>query len=60
MVKEPEVSLSRYPGISDDELWLPYEEYEEADANNALHKAGKVKLISGNFITEWFGKEKDS
>ncbi|MBC8184054.1 HEPN domain-containing protein [candidate division KSB1 bacterium] len=56
---EPEVSLSRYPGISDDGLWLPYEEYEELDATNALKKAEKVRLTANNFISEWFGYKGD-
>ncbi|HET56733.1 MAG TPA: HEPN domain-containing protein [Ignavibacteria bacterium] len=52
---EPHVSLSRYPGISNDALWLPYEEYEEIDAANALKKAEQVQLTTNNFIGEWFG-----
>ncbi len=56
---EPEVSLSRYPGISGDELWLPYEEYEDTDAAAALHKAEKVKSVSAAFITGWFAKKKE-
>jgi len=52
---EPEVSLSRYPGISNDALWLPYEEYEEFDATNALKKAEQVRFTANNFISEWFG-----
>lgn len=52
---EPEVSLCRYPGISEDALWLPYEEYEEPDAVKAMQKAQKVLLVAKKFITEWFG-----
>lgn len=47
---EPEVSLSRYPGISEDFLWLPYEEYEYSDSLGAQQKAEKVYLISKGFI----------
>ena len=54
---EPEVSLSRYPGISEDALWLPYEEYEELDALKAMQKAEKVFLTANNFVKEWFGKK---
>lgn len=54
---EPEVSLSRYPGISEDALWLPYEEYEESDSLLAQQKAEKVLLIANKFVTEWFGSE---
>jgi HEPN domain-containing protein/predicted nucleotidyltransferase len=55
---EPEVTLTRYPGISDDTLWLPYEEYEEQDAINAMHKAERVNTIASDFVEEWFGKDK--
>ena len=54
---EPEVSLSRYPAISEDTLWLPYEEYEEPDALKAMQKAEKVRIIAQNFTREWFGNE---
>src|SRR3972149_7342452 len=54
---EPEVSLSRYPGITEDALWLPYEEYEESDSLLAQKKAEKVQLIAKNFIIEWFGNQ---
>src|SRR2546428_7370164 len=32
---EPEVNLSRYPGILQDRLWLPFDEYEHQDAAQA-------------------------
>lgn len=51
---EPEVSLSRYPGIIDDSLWLPFEEYEEEDANRAMEKATKVLHVAKRFIEDWF------
>ena len=54
---EPEVSLSRYPGITEDALWLPYEEYEESDSLLAQKKAEKVQSIAKNFIIEWFGNQ---
>lgn len=54
---EPEVSLSRYPGVSDDSLWLPYEEYEEADSLKAQKKAEKVLLIAKDFVSDWFGNK---
>ncbi|OGU28925.1 MAG: hypothetical protein A2057_10610 [Ignavibacteria bacterium GWA2_35_9] len=56
---EPEVSLSRYPGISQDALWLPYEEYEESDSQQAQQKAERVLLIAKNFVTQWFGSKKE-
>lgn len=51
---EPEVSLSRYPGIIDDSLWLPSREYEELDAKNAMAKAEKVLDIASKFTSDWF------
>ena len=56
---EPEVTLSRYPGISQDALWLPSEEYEELDAQRAQEKAEKVLTIAKTFTTRWFGNEKE-
>lgn len=54
---EPEVSLSRYPGIIDDTLWLPSEEYEEVDATNAMKKSEKVLDIARRFTNDWFSGE---
>ncbi len=51
---EPEVSLSRYPGIIEDRLWLPFEEYEKQDAEKAMKKADKVLLIAKDFLDYWF------
>ncbi|MEW5768423.1 MAG: HEPN domain-containing protein [bacterium] len=51
---EPEVSLSRYPGIRDDSLWQPSEEYEEEDAQDAIKKAEKVLSVSKDFLRYWF------
>jgi len=51
---EPEVSLSRYPGIRDDALWLPFEEYEKEDAERATEKAEKVILVTEDFLKNWF------
>jgi len=51
---EPEVSLSRYPGIIEDHLWLPYEEYKKEDAEAAQRKAEKVFVSSQNFLNDWF------
>jgi HEPN domain-containing protein len=51
---EPEVSLSRYPGIIGNNLWLPFEEYKKEDADKAYQKAGKVAAIAKVFIAEWF------
>jgi HEPN domain-containing protein/predicted nucleotidyltransferase len=51
---EPEVSLSRYPGIIEDRLWLPFEEYEKEDAAKAAEKATKVLSIAEGFVNYWF------
>lgn len=51
---EPEVSLSRYPGIIGDCLWLPFEEYEEEDASKALENAEKVLSSTREFLVFWF------
>ena len=53
-VIEPEVSLSRYPGIINDSLWLPFEEYEKADAEAAMERAGRALCTANEFITDWF------
>lgn len=56
---EPEVSLSRYPGIIDDSLWLPFEEYEKDDAEIAEKKAKDVLSVTNDFIEYWFSESKE-
>jgi HEPN domain-containing protein/predicted nucleotidyltransferase len=51
---EPEVTLSRYPGIIRDRLWLPFEEYEREDAAKAKEKAVYVLTMAKKFVEEWF------
>lgn len=51
---EPDVSLSRYPGIIDDSLWLPSEEYEKGDAEIAEKKAGDTLSVTKDFFKYWF------
>jgi HEPN domain-containing protein/predicted nucleotidyltransferase len=53
---EPEVSLSRYPGIIGNNLWLPFEEYEKEDADKAYREADKVVAIAKRFVKEWFSE----
>lgn len=53
---EPEVSLSRYPGIIDDSLWVPSEEYNQEDADKAMGKAAKALSIAKLFVEDWFSK----
>ncbi len=55
---EPEMNLSRYPGIIDDHLWLPYEEYEQVDAERAKEKAVYVLTAAKRFLGEWFPENK--
>jgi len=51
---EPEVSLSRYPGIKNDSLWLPFDEYKKEDANRAMKKAAKTLSVARRFLEDWF------
>ena len=51
---EPDVSLSRYPGIINDSLWLPFEEYEKSDADTAAIDAEKTLALAKDFFAYWF------
>ena len=51
---EPEVSLSRYPGVIGESLWLPYDEYKREDADGAMEKAKKSLSIAKGFTEDWF------
>ncbi len=51
---EPDVSLSRYPGIINDALWLPYKEYSREDAEEAMKKANRALKIAEDFMADWF------
>ena len=51
---EPEMSLSRYPGIIKDSLWLPFDEYSKDDANAAMRKAERTLSIAKEFVGDWF------
>jgi HEPN domain-containing protein/predicted nucleotidyltransferase len=53
---EPEVSLSRYPGILQDRLWLPFDEYEYQDAEQAKEKAAHVVATAQRFVEVWFSR----
>ena len=57
---ESVVSLSRYPGIIEDRLWLPSEEYEKQDAENAIKKAEKVLIIGKGFFKYWFDENSNN
>ena len=51
---EPEVNLSRYPGILQDHLWLPFDEYEHQDAAQAKEQAAHVVATAQRFVDAWF------
>ncbi len=51
---EPEISLSRYPGIINNKLWLLFDEYEKKDAEDARQKAEIVLVIANQFTESWF------
>jgi HEPN domain-containing protein len=51
---EPEVGLSRYPGIIEDALWLPAAEYTAEDAGEARDKVEKVLPVARSFVEDWF------
>lgn len=55
---EPEVTWSRYPGIDEDTLWIPYEEYTEEDAHNIKDKCEEVIKIAKDFLAWWFLEDK--
>jgi len=55
---EPEVSLSRYPGIINDMLWMPSEEYGREEAEESLKKAESVLKAAQNFNKYWFPDSK--
>jgi len=51
---EPEVTWSRYPGIDQDRLWMPYEEYHKKDAEEVREKAQEVLMTAEEFLDWWF------
>jgi HEPN domain-containing protein/predicted nucleotidyltransferase len=51
---EPEVTWSRYPGIDEGILWLPYEEYTEDDANEIKEKCKQAVKAAREFFEWWF------
>jgi len=53
---EPEVNLSRYPGILQDRLWRPFDEYELQDAEMAKDKAAYVVVTAQRFVEAWFSE----
>lgn len=55
---EPEVTWSRYPGIDNDALWIPYEEYKLEDASRLKEKCETVIRIAQDFLAWWFSEQK--
>jgi HEPN domain-containing protein/predicted nucleotidyltransferase len=51
---EPEVTWSRYPGIDNDTLWIPHEEYTEEDAHKTRDKCEEVIKVAKDFFAWWF------
>lgn len=51
---EPEVTWSRYPGIDQGRLWIPYEEYTKEDALEIKEKARIAVEIATDFVNWWF------
>ncbi len=51
---EPEVTWSRYPGIDEGVLWLPYEEYTEDDASEIKEKCKQAVKAAREFFEWWF------
>lgn len=51
---EPEVTWSRYPGIDQGKIWLPYEEYSLNDAINVRDKCDIIVKTAIEFVTWWF------
>lgn len=51
---EPEVTWSRYPGIDNGVLWIPYEEYTIDDAIEKKEKSKEVIEVTKDFIKWWF------
>ena len=51
---EPEVSLSRYPGIINNALWMPSEEYGRQEAEESFKKAELVLNAAKDFNKYWF------
>jgi HEPN domain-containing protein/predicted nucleotidyltransferase len=51
---EPDATLSRYPGMFRGRLWIPYDQYDEVRAKEALRKARQALDISRAFVDWWF------
>jgi HEPN domain-containing protein len=57
---EPEVTWSRYPGIDNDVLWIPSEEYTLADTLSIKSKCETVMKTAQDFLSWWFPEQRSS
>ena len=48
------MTWSRYPGIDEDVLWIPSEEYTVDDAHEIKEKSGEAVEIAEEFLQWWF------
>jgi HEPN domain-containing protein/predicted nucleotidyltransferase len=55
---EPEVTWSRYPGIDDDALWIPCQEYTRDDALILKDRCEAVIRTAQDFLAWWFSEQK--
>lgn len=53
---EPEVTWSRYPGIDDNALWIPANEYSINDAEEIKTKCEQCVRVAKDFIKWWFNE----
>jgi len=51
---EPDATLSRYPGMFRGRLWIPYDQYDEVRAEEALRKARQALDMGRAFVDWWF------
>jgi len=51
---EPEVTLSRYPGIDNGKLWNPADQYTKENANETKDICEKSIIIVSEFLETWF------
>jgi HEPN domain-containing protein/predicted nucleotidyltransferase len=51
---EPQVTWSRYPGIVNNTLWIPDEQYTNNDAIEMRDKSKIAIAVADDFVTWWF------
>ena len=56
---EPEVTWRRYPGIDNNSLWIPAEEYSLEDAKKIKEKCQTILKTSQEFYHWWFKGEQN-